>query len=157
MAELLQVGKKIKDAAVQITDGTKTKLSALMGKKGLVLYFYPKDMTPGCTTEACDFRDNTKRLSAMGYRVVGVSPDDEKSHVKFTEKQNLNFPLIADAERKLCEAFGVWGEKSLYGRKFMGVHRTTFVIGADLKALRVYPKVKVKGHVEQIIADLKAK
>ena len=155
MTELPKEGKKIRDVSVTLTDGTRSKLSALAGKKGLVLYFYPKDMTPGCTTEACGFRDNNKRLVSMGFLVVGVSPDDVKSHQKFTEKQELNFPLISDPEQKLCNQFGVWGEKSMYGRTYMGVLRTTFVLGADLKVRLVYPAVKVKGHVEAVLADIR--
>ena len=149
-------GKKIRDVNVTLTDGTSHKLGELAGKKGIVLYFYPKDMTSGCTTEACDFRDSSKQLASMGYRVIGVSPDSVKSHQKFTEKQELNFPLISDPEQKLCNAFGVWGEKLMYGRRYMGVFRTTFVLGKDLKVRLVYPKVKVTGHVDAILDDLKA-
>ncbi len=155
MPDIAKVGKKVRDVSVILTDGSESKLSKLSGRKGLVLYFYPKDMTPGCTTEACDFRDNHRRLTAKGYRVAGVSPDSTKSHEKFTEKQDLNFPLVSDPEQKLCNLFGVWAEKSLYGRKYMGVLRTTFVLSPKLEILQVYPNVKVKGHVDAILSELK--
>lgn len=148
------VGKKVRDTSVILTDGTKAKLSGLVGTQGLVLYFYPKDNTSGCTTEACDFRDNLKRLTGHGYAVVGVSPDSVASHEKFTAKQNLNFPLIADADGKLCKALGAWGEKKLYGRVYEGVIRTTLLLSAELKVQQVYPKVKVKGHVDAILEAL---
>ncbi|MCB1321432.1 MAG: thioredoxin-dependent thiol peroxidase [Leptospiraceae bacterium] len=151
---MLEAGKKIRDRKVTLTDGSEKKLSELAGRNGLVLYFYPKDSTPGCTTEACDFRDNLSRLKTKGYSVVGVSPDPVKSHRKFTEKQKLNFPLIADEDRKLCESMGVYGEKKLYGRTYMGVYRTTFLVTPDLKIQQVYKNVKVKGHVEQILKDV---
>ncbi len=150
-------GKKIRDYKVTITDGSSSKLSELTGKNGLVIYFYPKDMTPGCTTEACDFRDNLKRLEKLGYKILGVSADDVKRHQKFTEKQDLNFPLAADEDQKLSNAFGVWGEKKLYGKTFMGIKRTTFVLDKGLKVSHVYEKVKVKGHVDQIMSDLSGK
>ncbi|MCB1316851.1 MAG: thioredoxin-dependent thiol peroxidase, partial [Leptospiraceae bacterium] len=142
---MLEAGKKIRDRKVTLTDGSERKLSELAGRNGLVLYFYPKDSTPGCTTEACDFRDNLSRLKSKGYSVVGVSPDPVKSHQKFTEKQKLNFPLIADEDCKLCESMGVYGEKKLYGRTYMGVYRTTFLVAPDLKIQQVYKNVKVKG------------
>ena len=154
MSDILEAGKKIRDRKVTLTDGSEKKLSELAGRNGLVLYFYPKDSTPGCTTEACDFRDNLSRLKKKGYSVVGVSPDPVKSHRKFTEKQKLNFPLIADEDRKLCESMGVYGEKKLYGRTYMGVYRTTFLVTPDLKIQQVYKNVKVKGHVEQILKDV---
>ena len=154
MSDILEAGKKIRDRKVTLTDGSEKKLSELAGRNGLVLYFYPKDSTPGCTTEACDFRDNLSRLKTKGYSVVGVSPDPVKSHRKFTEKQKLNFPLIADEDRKLCESMGVYGEKKLYGRTYMGVYRTTFLVTPDLKIQQVYKNVKVKGHVEQILKDV---
>ena len=156
MAEALKAGKKLRDRTVAITDGSKKKLSALSGPKGLILYFYPRDNTPGCTKEACSFRDNHTRLKKMGYGLVGVSTDSVRSHQSFTEKQNLNFPLIADEEHALAEACGVYGEKKLYGKSYMGITRTTFVLDPDLRVRRVYDKVKVDGHSEQILGDLKS-
>ncbi|TGK01645.1 thioredoxin-dependent thiol peroxidase [Leptospira semungkisensis] len=137
-------------------EGQKVSLKDLVGKKGLVLYFYPKDQTPGCTTEACDFRDNFARLKKEGYNVVGVSKDSVKSHQKFIEKQELNFTLLADEDGSICEAYGVWQLKKFMGREFMGIVRTTFLIGTDLKIQKVYPKVSVKGHVDEILGDIKA-
>lgn len=123
--------------------------------KAVVLYFYPKDMTPGCTQESCDFRDEYSAIKRAGAVVIGVSKDSEASHEKFKDKHSLPFPLIADIEGKLCEAYGVWQQKMLYGRKFMGIVRSTFIIGPDGKIAKIYPKVKVKGHVEEILEDLK--
>ena len=154
MAEI-SVGKKIPSFTTITTEGKKVKLDDLMGKNGMVLYFYPKDNTPGCTTEACDFRDNFSSIKKLGYSVVGVSKDDLKSHKKFIEKQNLNFELLSDFESDLSEKFGVWQEKQMMGRKYMGIVRTTFLIGKDSKIKKIYPNVKVAGHVEQIIKDIK--
>ena len=135
-------------------DGKEIRLSDYAGKK-LVLYFYPKDMTPGCTNEACNLRDNYAELKAKGYEVVGVSVDDEKSHKKFIAKHELPFTLIADTDKKLVEEFVVWGEKSMCGRKYFGTFRTTFVIGEDGTIERIIgPKqVKVKEHAAQILAE----
>ena len=120
-----------------------------------LFYFYPKDNTPGCTTEACDFRDNLDAIKKLGYSVVGVSKDDFKSHKKFIEKQNLNFDLLSDAETDLVEKFGVWQEKNMMGRKYMGIVRTTFLIDNNGKILKIYDNVKVKDHVATIIKDIK--
>ena len=147
---------KIGDMAPEILgrdqDGNELKLDDFKGKK-LVLYFYPKDNTPGCTTEACNLRDNYERFLDQGYAVVGVSVQDEKSHKKFIEKHQLPFPLIADTEKTLNNAFGVWGEKSMYGRKYMGTFRTTFIIDEEGKIERIItPKeIKVKEHTKQIL------
>jgi peroxiredoxin Q/BCP len=154
MAEI-SVGKKVPSFTAITTDGKKVKLDDLMGKKGMVLYFYPKDNTPGCTTEACDFRDNFSAIKKLGYSVVGVSKDDLKSHKKFIEKQNLNFELLSDFETDISEKFGVWQEKQMMGRKYMGIVRSTFLIGKDSKIKKIYSNVKVAGHVEQIIKDIK--
>ena len=116
----------------------------------VVLYFYPKDNTSGCTQEACDFRDNINRLTSVA-TVIGVSPDSIKSHKSFKDKQNLNFILLSDAEHKLAEAFNVWKEKSMYGRKYMGIERSTFVIDKNGKIEKEWRKVKVKGHVNEVI------
>lgn len=122
--------------------------------RDVVLFFYPKDATPGCTTEACDFRDSLARFSKLKVAVLGVSKDSVESHRKFKEKQGLNFPLLSDTDGKACEAYGVWQEKSLYGRKFMGIVRTTLVIGGDGRIRKVFPKVKVGGHVAAVLEDL---
>ena len=124
------------------------------GKK-LVLYFYPKDLTSGCTTQACNLRDNYEELKKQGYEVVGVSINDEKSHKKFIEKNNLPFPLIADVDQTLVQQFGVWGEKSMYGRKYFGTFRTTFVINEEGVITRIMqPKeIKVKEHAQQILGE----
>lgn len=125
-------------------------LSSLLGEKGLVLYFYPKDATPGCTQEACDFRDAKAVLSELGYSVAGVSPDSSDSHQKFAMKQSLNFPLISDADHSLCSDFGVWGEKRLYGRSFMGVIRSTFILDRELRVKKVFSPVRVAGHAGEV-------
>lgn len=134
-------------------NGKTVSLSDFKGKK-VVLYFYPKDATPGCTTEACDFRDNLNRLAKAGAVVLGVSADSAESHKKFKEKQGLNFPLLSDPERRAIEAYGVWQEKSLYGRKFMGIVRSTFIIDEKGLVAKVFPKVKVAGHADEVLAAL---
>ena len=128
-------------------------LSDFKGQK-VVLYFYPKDNTSGCTQEACDFRDNINRLTSLA-TVVGVSPDSIKSHLKFKEKQSLNFVLLSDPEHKLAETFNVWVEKSMYGRKYMGIERSTFLLDENLNIVKEWRKVKVKGHVDEVIEFLK--
>ncbi len=131
-------------------DGQTLSLDDFKGHK-LVLYFYPKDSTPGCTSQACNLRDNYDMLLEKGYKVVGVSADSEKSHKRFIEKNNLPFPLIADTEKEILEAYGVWGLKKFMGREFMGIIRTTFVISEDGTILEVIDKVKTKDHTAQII------
>lgn len=125
------------------------KLSDFAGEK-IIIYFYPKDNTSGCTQEACDFRDNMNRLTKYA-KVIGVSPDSIKSHVKFQEKQGLNFVLLSDSEHKLSEKFGVWVEKSMYGRKYMGIDRSTFILDGKGNIRKEWRKVKVKGHVDEVI------
>ena len=129
-------------------------LNVFKGQK-VILYFYPKDNTSGCTQEACDFRDNINRLTNFA-TVIGVSPDSIKSHLKFKEKQSLNFILLSDPEHKLAEAFKVWVEKSMYGRKYMGIERSTFVLDENLNIIKEWRKVKVKGHVDEVIDYLNA-
>ena len=129
-------------------------LDDFKGQK-VILYFYPKDNTSGCTQEACDFRDNINRLTSFA-TVIGVSPDSIKSHLKFKEKQSLNFILLSDPEHKLAEAFNVWVEKSMYGRKYMGIERSTFVLDKNLNIIKEWRKVKVKGHVDEVINYLNA-
>ena len=135
-------------------DGIKKEysLNDFKGQK-VILYFYPKDNTSGCTQEACDFRDNINRLTSFA-TVIGVSPDSIKSHLKFKEKQSLNFILLSDPEHKLAEAFNVWVEKSMYGRKYMGIERSTFVLDENLNIIKEWRKVKVKGHVDEVIEYL---
>ena len=148
----MNIGDKCPEQLGRDQNGNELKLSDFAGKK-LVLYFYPKDMTPGCTNEACNLRDNYERFLDMGYAVVGVSVDDENKHQKFIEKHSLPFPLIADTDHKLVEAFGVWGEKKMYGRTYMGVFRTTFGISeAGIVERIIGPKeIKVKDHAKQIL------
>ena len=138
------------------TDGIEKEYSLkdFKGQK-VILYFYPKDNTSGCTQEACDFRDNINRLTSFA-TVIGVSPDSIKSHLKFKEKQDLNFILLSDPEHKLAEAFKVWVEKSMYGRKYMGIERSTFVLDENLNIIKEWRKVKVKGHVDDVIDYLNA-
>ena len=133
-------------------DETSVSLSDFTGKK-LILYFYPKDNTPGCSVEADNLAQNYKRLQQAGYEVVGVSPDSVERHKKFAEKFNLPFPLIADTEKKILEAYGVWGEKKMYGRTYMGVFRTTFIIDENGIIERVIKKVKTKDHANQILNE----
>lgn len=146
----LNIGDKAPDFEAKDQNGKTIKLSDLAGKK-IVLYFYPKDDTPGCTAQACDLRDNHEKLLSQGYVVLGVSPDDEKSHQKFASKFDLPFSLLADTEKKINEAYGVWVEKSMYGRKYMGTARTTFIIDEKGKIAEVIDKVKTSEHTNQII------
>jgi peroxiredoxin Q/BCP len=131
-------------------DGKSINLNDFKGKK-VVLYFYPKDSTPGCTAQACDLRDNYDSLLAKGYIVVGVSADNQKSHQKFIEKHSLPFPLIADVEKEIIKAYGVWGPKKFMGKTYDGIHRTTFVISEDGKIEEIIDKVKTKEHAKQIL------
>src|SRR3989338_800475 len=130
-------------------------LKDFAGKKRVVLYFYPKDDTPGCTVEACAFRDSIKKVESLDAVVLGVSPDGAASHKKFIEKFKLPFVLLSDEDKKICQAYGVWIEKSMYGRKYMGVARTTFVIGKDGKIEKIFEKVKANGHAEEVLEFLK--
>lgn len=136
------------------TDGTEKEFSLtdFKGQK-IILYFYPKDNTSGCTQEACDFRDNFNRLTSKAF-VIGVSPDSIKSHLKFKENHELNFILLSDPEHILSEAFGAWGEKSMYGRKYMGIIRSTFILDENGSIIKEWRKVKVKGHVDEVLNSL---
>ncbi|HEY7111554.1 MAG TPA: thioredoxin-dependent thiol peroxidase [Thermoanaerobaculia bacterium] len=134
-------------------NGEAAALSDFRGRK-VVLYFYPKDDTPGCTKEACSFRDDYSKFRKRKIEVLGVSTDDEKSHKKFAEKFDLPFRLLADPDRKIVKAYGVWGEKSMYGRKYMGTHRVTYVIDEKGKIEAVWPKVKPDGHADEILAAI---
>jgi peroxiredoxin Q/BCP len=144
-------GKKAPAFSAIDQDGEKIKLADFKGKK-LALYFYPKDNTSTCTVQACNLRDGFKMLEKQGIVVVGVSPDDEKSHLKFIAKHELPFRIIADTDKKLVEKFGVWGEKQLYGNKYMGVFRTTFLIDESGVVVKIISKPKVKEHAAEIAA-----
>jgi len=146
----LKQGDKAPDFTVNDQNGNPVSLSDFKGKK-VVLYFYPKDNTPGCTAEACDLRDHYGDLQKAGYEVLGVSTDSEKSHQKFIEKQNLPFTLLADTEKVIHEKYGTWVEKSMYGRKYMGTARVTFLIDEEGKIEEVIEKVKTKEHASQIL------
>ena len=147
---MVKVGNKAPKFTGMTDSGEKIKLKDLRGKT-VVLYFYPKDNTPGCTTEACDFRDSFAAFKKKKAVLLGVSPDSVKSHEKFKTKFELPFPLIADEDHSIAEKYGVWKEKSMYGRKYMGIERSTFVIDKDGKLAEIYNKVKVKGHVEDVL------
>ena len=151
----MNIGDKAPELLGVDQNGNEVKLSDFAGQN-LVLYFYPKDNTSGCTAEACSLRDNIGALAAKGYRIVGVSSDSEASHKKFIAAHALPFPLIADTDHRLQEQMGVWGEKSMYGRKYMGTFRTTFLIGPDGRITRIFgPKeIKTKIHADQILAVL---
>jgi len=149
----VEEGKKAPDFTALNQDGKKVKLSSFRGKKNVVLYFYPRDMTPGCATEACDFRDS--KASFKNTVILGVSADTQEKHKKFIEKYSLTFDLLSDPDRKVLEKYGVWQEKSLYGKKFMGIVRSTFIIDKQGVIRKIFPKVRVKGHVEQALAALK--
>lgn len=151
----MNIGDKAPELLGVDQNGNEMKLSDFAGQN-LVLYFYPKDNTSGCTAEACSLRDNIGALAAKGYRIVGVSSDSEASHKKFIAAHDLPFPLIADTDHRLQEQMGVWGEKSMYGRKYMGTFRTTFLIGPDGRITRIFgPKeIKTKIHADQILATL---
>ncbi|SMD44666.1 peroxiredoxin Q/BCP [Aquiflexum balticum DSM 16537] len=146
----LEVGKPAPNFEAKDQNGNIIKLADFKGRK-VVLYFYPKDNTPGCTAQACNLRDNYDALQKAGYIVLGVSSDSEKSHQKFIEKQNLPFPLIADEDLKVHEAYGTWVEKSMYGRKYMGTARTTFVIDEKGNLSEIIEKVNTKDHTNQIL------
>lgn len=147
---MLNIGDKAPDFLGTDECGNEVRVSDYKGRK-LVVYFYPKDSTPGCTAEACSLRDGMDDLVKAGYAVVGISADSAASHVRFKEKQNLNFPLIADIDKKTIEAFGAWGEKQMAGRKYMGIIRTTFVIDGNGTVERVITKVDTKNAAKQVL------
>ncbi len=150
---LLVVGRNAPDFTMKDTQGNSVQLSELRGKK-VVLYFYPKDMTSGCTVEACEFRDYNKDILKKGALVFGISTDDQKSHQKFTEKHQLNFPLLVDENARVSTKYGTWGEKSMYGRKYMGMFRTTYIIDEYGKVAKVFEKVKPEGHAKEVLQNL---
>ncbi|NOX65250.1 MAG: thioredoxin-dependent thiol peroxidase [Chlorobi bacterium] len=149
-----EVGKKAPQFTLPDSDGNKVSLKDYLGQK-VVLYFYPKDNTSGCTKEACDFRDSIAQFKKLKVAVLGVSKDSQSSHIKFRDKYDLNFPLLSDVDTKVIQKYGVWKEKSMYGKKYMGVERTTFLIDEKGKIEKIYKKVKVSEHVEQVLKDLK--
>lgn len=149
----LQEGQKAPEFTAPSSTGEKVSLKSLRGKK-VVLYFYPKDDTPGCTTEACAFRDNLKLVESKGAMVFGVSPDNVDSHKKFIDKFKLSFPLLADEGAKIAAAYGVWKEKSMYGKSYMGIERTTFIIDGQGNIAKIFHKVKPEGHAEEVLQAL---
>lgn len=151
---MLKEGDKAPAFTLPSDEGEAISLKDFKGKSSVILYFYPKDLTPGCTTEACDFRDWTSDFKKKKTVVLGVSRDPIAKHEKFREKHQLNFPLLSDENGEVCEAYGVWKEKSLYGKKFMGIERTTFLIDPQGKIKKIYAKVKVAGHAEAVYRDL---
>ncbi len=151
---MLKIGDKAPDFTLQSDTGVEVSLSQFIGKKDVVLYFYPKDNTSGCTKEACSFRDNIQQFEAKDSVVLGVSPDSIKSHQNFIQKYGLNFTLLSDPDHKVAEAYGAWGEKSMYGRKYMGILRTTFIIGKDGRVKNVFEKVTPADHAEEVLGKL---
>ncbi|HPI38405.1 MAG TPA: thioredoxin-dependent thiol peroxidase [Ignavibacteriaceae bacterium] len=151
---MIEVGKKAPAFNLKDQSGKNIKLSDLKGKK-VVLYFYPKDNTSGCTKEACYFRDEISMFNKLDAVVLGVSADSVESHKKFADKYELPFSLLSDPEKEMLETYGVWKEKSMYGRKYMGIERTTVIIDENGKVKKVFPKVKVEGHIEEVAAALK--
>jgi len=152
----LNIGDKAPDFSGLNQKGEPVSLSGFKGKK-VILYFYPKDNTPGCTAESCNLNDNYRMWLSKGYEVVGISPDNVSSHKKFADKFQFAFNLVADPEKEILQAYGVWGEKSNYGKKYMGVLRTTFVINEDGNIEKIFEKVDTKNHSDQIIKALDIK
>jgi len=150
---MLNEGDVAPDIQLDTDSGKPFRLSGLQGKK-VVLYFYPKADTPGCTTEACEFRDLSKDFAKKKAVIVGISPDAIKSQAEFKGKYDLPFTLLADADKSAAQAYGVWKEKNMYGRKVMGIERTTFIVGPDGKIVKIFPKVKAQGHAGQVLAAL---
>lgn len=150
---MIEVGKKASAISLLDGEGKKRTLKEFLGKK-VVIYFYPKDNTSGCTAESCDFRDAFPKFSKKDAVIIGISPDSVQSHKKFAEKYGLPFILLSDDEKKVLQKYGVWQEKSMYGKKYMGVVRTTVLIDQKGIIAKIYPKVKVKGHVEQVAKDI---
>jgi peroxiredoxin Q/BCP len=155
MNDWIEAGRRAPDFTLAADDGTKVKLSDLRGKP-VVLYFYPRDNTPGCTREACAFRDRKRALAKRGAVVLGISPDSAASHAKFKDKYKLNFPLLADTDHKVAQKYGAWREKILYGKKSLGIVRSTWLIDAEGKVARVWKKVNVDGHDDEVLAALDA-
>lgn len=150
---MLKVEDKAPDFTLNDKDGNKVSLKDFKGKK-VVLYFYPKDNTSGCTKEACDFRDNLKSFSKLNAEVIGISADSEKSHTSFTEKYNLNFRLLSDPDKDAIQKYDVWKEKSMYGKKYMGIERTTYLIDEKGKIKKIFNKVKVDDHISEVLNEM---
>ncbi|HOA71911.1 MAG TPA: thioredoxin-dependent thiol peroxidase [Phycisphaerae bacterium] len=150
------IGSRAPSFSAPDANGQRISLSSFRGKKIVVLYFYPKDNTSGCTKEACGFRDAHELYQQAGIQVLGVSPDSVASHQKFASKYALPFPLISDEDKQICEAYGVWQEKSMYGRKYMGVARTTFVIDKQGRIAHIFEKVKTTGHDQEVLEWIRA-
>lgn len=153
LALKLKEGDKAPTFTADTSGGGRLSLADLLGKN-VILYFYPKDDTPGCTKEACAFRDSYQEFVKAGATVLGVSPDPVKAHDKFVKKFQLPFPLLADPDKHIVESYGVWGEKVFMGRKYMGTHRVTFLIGRDGKIRKIWPKVKPEEHAAEVLAAL---
>jgi peroxiredoxin Q/BCP len=154
MSDWIEAGARAPDFSLRDDDGQTVKLSSLRGKP-VVVYFYPRDDTPGCTREACAFRDRRAEIARLGATVLGISPDDVDSHRRFRDKFELNFPLLADPQHKVAEKYGAWREKNMYGKTVMGIQRSTFVIDPQGRVARVWRNVKVDGHDEQVLAEVK--
>jgi peroxiredoxin Q/BCP len=152
---MVKEGKPAPDFTLPSSEGGLVSLAGLKGKT-VVLYFYPRDLTPGCTREACDFRDSEAPLKKAGAVVLGVSPDSVASHEKFKKEHKLNFPLLADPDKKVAKKYGAWGEKVMYGKKVTGMIRSTFVIDGEGVVRKVFPRVKVDGHAEKVLDAVKA-
>lgn len=155
MSDWLEIGKKAPDFTLQTDAGEKVKLSDYLGQP-VVIYFYPQDDTPGCTKQACAFRDQSKELKKLGAVVLGVSPDDVASHATFRDKFKLNFPLLADVGHKVSEKYGAWREKNMYGKIVEGIQRSTYIIDAEGKVAKVWKAVKVDGHDGHVLKALEA-
>ena len=154
-AQSLQVGDRIPDFTLKDQKGEDFSISSVLGKRILVIYFYPKDDTPGCTTEACSFRDDLPKFQKSGAEIIGISKDDPSSHDKFKAKYDLNFTLASDPDLKAIKAYDVWKEKNMYGKKTMGVERSTFLIDEDGKVAKEWRKVKVDGHADEVYEAVK--
>ncbi|MBU2506142.1 MAG: thioredoxin-dependent thiol peroxidase [Bacteroidetes bacterium] len=153
---MIEVGKKAPAIKLPDSEGNKVSLKDFLGKK-VVLYFYPKNMTSGCTQEACEFGSAFPNFKKLKTTVIGISKDSADKHKKFIEKFNLPFTLLSDENGDVCEKYGVWKEKSMYGRKYMGIERTTFIIDENGKVEKIFPKVKVNGHVDEVLKAIKGK
>lgn len=152
---MISIGSKAPDFKINIDDGTNFTLSDYLGQK-VIVYFYPKDNTPGCTTEACDFRESIAQFNQLNCKVLGISRDSVATHVKFKEKYNLNFPLGADEDGTVCQLYGVWVQKSMFGKKYFGVNRATFLIDEDGIVKHIWPNVSVSSHIKDILTVLQS-
>lgn len=155
MSDWIEVGKKAPAITLKDDSGKTVKLSDLKGSP-VVLYFYPRDDTPGCTKEACAFRDRSDEIQALGAKILGVSPDSVESHQKFRDKYSLNFPLLADPQHTIAEKYGAWREKNMYGKKSMGIQRSTYLIDSEGKIAKVWKRVRVDGHDQAVIEAIQA-